>query len=162
MDFSKIRFKSYTPSCDKYLDTYLNDKTITEYVSFSKWDSSFIFYGDDFVGFYKVLIRDYDLNDREIYIALIPKYRNKGIAFYTINTLTDNIFKNDIECEFVHMSIDKYNISSINLAKRCGFVENTVLESELRNDGDNRTLIFSMKNKYYESKDELSYSTRKI
>lgn len=153
IDFSKISFQSYIPLFDKYLDMYAKDKTITEYVSFAKWDCSFIFYDNDLAGFYKIQIRDYDLNDREIYIALIPKYRNKGIAEYVVNTLANNIFKNDFSCQIIHMSIDKSNTPSINLAKRCGFEENKALEGELRNDGDDRTLIFSIKNKYYVSKE---------
>lgn len=153
IDFSKIKFRSYTPILDKYIDMYAKDKTITEYVSFTKWDCSFIFYDDDLAGFYKIQIRDYDLNDREIYIVLVPEYRSKGIAEYVINTLANNIFKNDSSCEVIHMCIDKSNTPSINLAKRCGFEENKALECELRNDGDDRTLIFSIKNKYYGSKE---------
>ena len=53
MEWDKVKFESFRPSYEKYFDTYLKDKSITEYVSFSKWDSSLIFYKDDFAGFYK-------------------------------------------------------------------------------------------------------------
>lgn len=158
MDFSKIRFASYNPTYDEYFDYYLKDKSITQFVSFSKWDSSLIFYDDDFAGFYKNIIRDDDLNDRELYIALIPKYRKKGMASYVVNTLTHNIFENHPDCEYVHLSIDKDNDSSIRLAQACGFCENTTLEQELRESGDNRTLVFSTQNKNYGEKGEVQHS----
>lgn len=149
MELDKIKFESFIPSYEKYFETYLKDKSITEYVSFSKWDSSLIFYDDDFAGFYKTTTPDDEANDKEIYIALIPKYRKKGIASYVVNTLANNIFRSDQDCEYVHLSIDKENTSSINMAHNCGFVENTNLEQELRDTGDNRTLVFSRKNPFY-------------
>lgn len=149
MELDKIRFESYIPLYEKYFETYLKDKSITEYVSFSEWDSSLIFYDDDFAGFYKTTTPDDELNDKEIYIALIPKYRKKGIASYTVNTLTNNIFASNQACEYVHLSIDKENTSSINMAHNCGFIENSNLEQELRDTGDDRTLVFSRKNPFY-------------
>lgn len=82
MDFNKIRFSNYIPTYDKYFDNYLKDKSITKYVHFSKWDSTLIFYEQEFIGFYKVITRNEEINDREIYIAIIEKYRKKGIASY--------------------------------------------------------------------------------
>lgn len=149
MELDKIRFESYIPSYEKYFETYLKDKSITEYVSFSKRDSSLIFYDDKFVGFYKTMTPDDDLNDKEIYIALIAEYRKKGIASYVVNTLTNNIFASNQNCEYVHLSIDKENTSSINMAHNCGFIENSNLEQELRDTGDDRTLVFSRKNPFY-------------
>ena len=90
-----------------------------------------------------------DSLDREIYIGLIEKYRGKGIAKYVVNLLTSNIFYNDPNCEFIHLSIDKDNISSIRLAHACGFVENKELEKELRENNDDRTLVFSIENQFY-------------
>lgn len=156
MEWDKVKLESFRPSYEKYFDVYLKDKSITEYVNFSKWDSSLIFYKDDFAGFYKTITPDEETNDKEIYIALIPKYRKKGMASYVVNTLTNNIFMSDSECEFVHLSIDKDNTSSINLASNCGFLENSILEQELRENGDNRTLIFSRKNPFYIKKKEES------
>ena len=65
MEWDKVKFESFRPSYEKYFDTYLKDKSITEYVSFSKWDSSLIFYKDDFVGFYKTITPDEEKNDKE-------------------------------------------------------------------------------------------------
>lgn len=149
MDYNKIKFISYSPIYDKYFDILKEDNSITKFVSFSKHDSRLIFYDNDFAGFYKTMYRDDDLPDREIYIALIEKYRGKGIAKYVIDTLTNNIFESDPNCEFVHLSIDKDNISSIKLAQNCGYTENEKLEDELRENNDNRTLVFSIKNKFY-------------
>lgn len=161
IDFYKIKFKSYIPNYDKYFDHYLSDKSMTEFVSFSKRDSSLIFYDNDFIGFYKTMIRDEDENDREIYIGLIPEYRKMGIASYVVTTLTNNIFESDPQCSAVHLSIDRDNYSSINLAHNCGFLENLTLEQELREYGDNRTLIFTMKNKFYNKNEETYQSRRK-
>lgn len=149
IDFNKIRLTNYIPIYDKYFDEYLKDPTMNRFVSFSKRDSSLIFYEDSFVGFYKTMFRDEEQNDREIYIGLIPEYRGRGIASYVVTTLTKNLFESDPQCEFVHLSIDKDNSSSIILAHNCGFVENLDLEEELRAYGDNRTLIFSIRNKSY-------------
>lgn len=157
MEVDKIKFESFVPSYEKYFETYLKDKSITEYVSFSTWDSSLIFYDDDFAGFYKTITPDDEVNDKEIYIALIPKYRKKGIASYVVNTLTNNIFASNQDCEYVHLSIDKENNSSINMAHNCGFIENTNLEQELRDTGDNRTLVFSRKNPFYIKESESSH-----
>lgn len=149
MELDKIKFKSFMPSYEKYFELYLQDKSITEYVSFSTYDSSLIFYNEDFVGFYKTITPDEEVNDKEIYIALIPKYRKQGIASYVVNTLTNNIFTSNPDCEYVHLSIDKENTSSINMANNCGFIENENLEQELRDTGDNRTLVFSKENPFY-------------
>lgn len=157
MEVDKIKFESFVPSYEKYFETYLKDKSITEYVSFSTWDSSLIFYDDDFAGFYKTITPDDEVNDKEIYIALIPKYRKKGIASYVVNTLTNNIFTSNQDCEYVHLSIDKENNSSINMAHNCGFIENTNLEQELRDTGDKRTLVFSRKNPFYIKESESSH-----
>ena len=157
MEVDKIKFESFVPSYEKYFETYLKDKSITEYVSFSTWDSSLIFYDDDFAGFYKTITPDDEVNDKEIYIALIPKYRKKGIASYVVNTLTNNIFASNQDCEYVHLSIDKENNSSINMAHNCGFIENTNLEQELRDTGDNRTLVFSRENPFYIKESESSH-----
>ena len=54
------------------------------------------------------------------------------------------------------MSIDKDNIASINLAKSCGFIENKELEEELRENKDDRTLVFSSKRKINENKKDMS------
>lgn len=161
IDFNKIRFVGYIPTYDKYFDYYLKDNSMTKFVSFSKRDSSLIFYDDDFVGFYKTMIRDEEENDREIYIGLIPEYRKMGIASYVVTTLTNNIFESDHNCSAVHLSIDKDNYSSINLAKKCGFFENSTLEQELREYGDNRTLIFSIKNKLYSKNEETHQAQRR-
>ena len=158
MDFTKIKFASYNPSYDEYFNYYLKDKSITEYVNFFIFFLALIFYDNDFAGFYKNIVRDDDLNDRELYIALIPKYRQKGMASYVVNTLTERIFENDAECEYVHLSIDKDNLASIRLAQNCGFLENVSLEEELRADGDNRTLIFSTRNKNYGERTEVSHT----
>ena len=149
MDYNKIRLTSYIPIYEKYFEMLKNEKSITDFVSFFKHDSRLIFYDNDFVGFYKTMYRDDDSLDREIYIGLIEKYRGKGIAKYVINLLTSNIFYNDPNCEFIHLSIDKDNISSIKLAHSCGFVENEELEKELRENNDNRTLVFSIQNQFY-------------
>lgn len=146
---NKIKLVPYNPTYDKYFDILKDNKSITQFVSFSKHDSRLIFYDNDFAGYFKTMYRDDDSADREIYIALIEKYRGKGIAQYVINLLTNNIFESDYNCEYVHLSIDKDNISSINLAKNCGFIENIKLEQELRENNDNRTLVFSIKNKFY-------------
>lgn len=69
--------------------------------------------------------------------------------------LTKNIFISNTECPYIHLSIDKENISSIKMAKNCGFKENYLLEQELRETNDNHTLIFSIKNKFYEAKEEV-------
>ena len=76
MEWDKVKFESFRPSYEKYFDTYLNDKSITEYVSFSKWDSSLIFYKDDFVGFYKTITPD------EVFSLSIDKctYSQSGLA----------------------------------------------------------------------------------
>ena len=160
MEGNKIKFESFRPSYEKYFETYLKDKSITEYVIFSKWDSSLIFYDNDFAGFYKTITPDEEVNDKEIYIALIPKYRKKGIASYVVNTLTNNIFTCNPDCEYVHLSIDKENTSSINLANNCGFVENTNLEQELRETGDNRTLVFSRKNPFYVKENQINHLSK--
>ena len=160
MEWDKVKFESFRPSYEKYFDTYLNDKSITEYVSFSKWDSSLIFYKDDFAGFYKTITPDEEKNEKEIYIALIPKYRKKGMASYVVNTLTNNIFTASPDCEYVHLSIDKENISSINLASNCGFIENSSLEQELRETGDNRTLVFSRKNPFYVKEYQINHLSK--
>lgn len=161
IDFNRIRFTGYVPTYDEYFDYYLKDDSMTNFVSFSKRDSSLIFYDDKFVGFYKTMIRDEEENDREIYIGLIPEYRKMGIASYVVNTLTKNIFESDSQCSAVHLSIDKDNYPSINLAHNCGFLENTTLEQELRDSGDNRTLIFSMKNRLYSNDTEITHTQRR-
>lgn len=150
IDLGKISFKSYTPKYDECFDVYGKQ----EYVSFAKWDSNLIFYDDEFAGFIKVYVRDYERNDREIQIALIPKYRGKGLATCVITSFVNNLFKANSSCEAVHLAIDKRNIPSIKMAINCGFVENEDLERELREDGDEFTLVFTVKNMNYGSNDE--------
>lgn len=154
MDYNKIKLASYIPIYDKYFEMLKEDKSITDFVSFSKHDSRLIFYDNDFAGFYKTMYRDDDLPDREIYIGLIEKYRGKGIAKHVLNTLTSNIFESDPNCEFIHLSIDKDNTSSIKLAKSCGYIENKELEVELRENNDDRTLIFTIKNQIYDEENK--------
>lgn len=155
MDFNKLDFKQFSPNYESYLDEINSDKSVSEFVTFSKSDSRFIFYEDDFVGCFKTMLIDDDLPDREIYIGLIKKYRGKGIAKYVINKLSNNIFESDNACEYIHLSIDKENLASINMAKSCGFIENTDLENELREYGDDKTLVFSIKNPYLEKEKDI-------
>lgn len=154
MNFNKIRFSSFIPSYEKYFDILKEDKSITNYVTFSKHDSNLIFYDDDLVGFYKTMYRDDDLPDREIYIAIVQKYRGKGIANYILSTLCNNIFESDTNCEFIHLSIDKNNIPSIKMAEKAGFKRNEELEKELRKYNDNNTLIYTIKNNIYTNERE--------
>jgi RimJ/RimL family protein N-acetyltransferase len=156
MDFKKVKFSSFIPGYEKYFDILKTDKSITNYVSFSKYDSSLIFYDNDFAGFYKTMYRDDDLTDREIYIALIEKYRGMGLASYVINYLTNNIFDSDKNCEFVHLSIDKDNKSSINMAINCGYNINKELTKENIDMKDERTLVFSKKNPNYKQSNDIS------
>lgn len=148
MDFDKIALMFYVPQYEEYFKRYAKDKSIKEYVDFTPWNCRLIFYGNELAGFLKVFTRNEEINDREISIALIPKYRGKGLATYMITTLVNNLF-GDTSCEFVHMSIDKQNIASIKMALNCGFIENEELERELREDGDDRTLVFSIRNMNY-------------
>ena len=151
-----ISFKGFVPSYNKYLSEINSDESVTKFVSFNPSDSRFIFLDDEFVGCYKTMLRDDDLPDREIYIGIKKEFRGKGIAKYVLSTLTNNIFESDNACEFVHVSIDKDNIASINLAKSCGFEENKELEEELRENKDDRTLVFSSKRKINENKKDMS------
>ena len=148
MDYNKINFRPFSPNYEDYLNQINSDKSVSEFVNFSKSDSRLIFYEDDFVGCFKTMIRDDDLPDKEIYIGLTKKYRGKGISKYVISKLSNNIFESDNACEYIHLSIDKDNIASINMAKSCGFTENIDLENELREYGDNSTLVFSIRNPY--------------
>ena len=151
----EITFKGFVPSYKNYLDEINSDESLTKFVSFSSSDSRFIFLNDTFVGCYKTMLRDDDLPDREIYIGIKKDFRGRGIAKYVLNTLTKNIFETDNACEYIHVSIDKDNIASINLAKSCGYTENKVLENELRENKDDRTLVFSTKRKTYENKKDI-------
>lgn len=146
-----ITFKGFIPTYKKYLDEINSDESLTKYVSFNSSDSRFIFMEDEFVGCFKTMLRDDDLPDREIYIGIKKEFRGRGIAKYILNTLTKNIFESDGACEYIHVSIDKDNIASINLAKSCGYTINKELTDELIKDGDNRTIVFSSKRKTYDN-----------
>ena len=156
MEYSKINFKGYIPTYEKYLEEINSDKSLTKFVSFNSSDSRFIFYDDEFVGCFKTMLRDDDLPDREIYIGIKKEFRGKGIGKYILTTLTNNIFDSDNACEYIHVSIDKDNEASINLAKSCGYIENKELEDELIKYGDDRTLVFSNKRKTYEDKKDMT------
>ena len=82
------------------------------------------------------------------------------MASYVVNTLTNNIFTASPDCEYVHLSIDKENTSSINLANNCEFIENSSLEQELRETGDNRTLVFSRKNPFYIKETQINHLSK--
>ena len=43
------------------------------------------------------------------------------------------------------------------MAHNCGFIENSNLEQELRDTGDDRTLIFSRKNPFYIKENQTPY-----
>jgi len=146
MDFNKISFPPFIPSYKDYFNL-AKDPSIKEFVSFSETDSNLIFYDNEVAGFYKVVYRSDELNDREIYIALLAKFRGFGLAQYIVNTLCQNIFANDINCTSIHMSIDKDNFSSIKMAESLGFKRNEELEAELRLYNDFRTLIYTLPSK---------------
>lgn len=149
MNFDKVTFPPLIPDYIKLFDLAKNDKNISKYVSFSPVDSNLIFYENDLAGFYKVVFRDEETRDREIYIALMDKYRGFGLAQYVVGTLATNIFLNDINCKFIHLSIDKENLASIKMAESLGFIRNEELEQELREYNDFHTLIYSLKNRNY-------------
>lgn len=149
MNFDKVSFPPLLPDYIKLFDLAKNDENIRKYVSFSPVDSNLIFYENDLAGFYKVVFRDEDTRDREIYIALLDKYRGLGLAQYVVGTLATNIFSNDCSCNFIHLSIDKENLASIKMAESLGFIRNEELEQELREYNDYRTLIYSLRNKNY-------------
>ena len=152
MDYTKINFKSYVPSFEKYINMVNTDSTINKFVTFSKYDSKLIFFEDTFIGCFKTMIRDDDLPDKEIYIGILPEYRKKGISKYIINVLCNNIFESDEACEYIHLSIDKNNEASIQMAKSCGFIENLELENEIKKYGDDKTLIYSKRTPYINKK----------
>ena len=146
MDFSKVSFSSFIPAYKEYFKL-AKDPSITKYVSFTEENSSLIFFNKKLAGFFRIDYRSDELNDRELYIALLEQFRGAGLAQYVIKTLCNNIFIGDKSCEEIHLSIDKDNTQSINMATCLGFERNTELERELREFGDFRTLIFTIKNR---------------
>lgn len=152
IDNSKIHFKSYTPMYQQYLDELNNDENVRKFVNFSNHNSRLIFYGDDFVGAYRVELSDEE-DCFEIFIGLMQKYRGLGIANHVVSYLAEVYSKNNPGCRYAYLSIDKNNESSIKMANRCGFVEDENLERELRDNNDPNTLIFVKPNQYYVDKD---------
>lgn len=148
MDFKKVSFPSFIPSYKKYFEL-AKEQSIAKFVSFNEYDSNLIFYDNEVAGFYKVVYRNDELNDREIYIALLEKFRGCGLAHFVIKTLCKNIFSNDLNCEAIHMSIDKDNLASIKMAESLGFKRNEDLEKELREYNDFRTLIYTLKSRLH-------------
>lgn len=153
MNLDEIEFHNYIPTYERYFDEDLRDPSILKYVSFPKREATLIFHKQDLVGCYKTMVWDEQRNDREIWIAILPKYRHKGIASYVIKTLIHNIFSNDLTCPEIHLSIDQDNLSSIQMAHACGFFEDNHLEQELRENGDNRTKIFTIQNDIHSTKE---------
>lgn len=145
MDYSKINFKSYIPSYDKYFEQMKDDNTMKEFVYFTPSDSNLIFYDDTFIGFYKALY-DEDENSVELFIGIAKEFRGKGIGSYVINKLSDSTFQNNANCESIDLSIDKDNISSIAMALKSNYQRNLSKEEELRKFNDDRTMVFTRYN----------------
>ncbi len=150
MDYSKISFKGYIPSYKKYFELIKEDKTINNYITFTEYDSSLIFYESNFCGICKIIDFDEDEN-KEIHIALLDEYRNQGLASYIVATLSNNIFASNIHCQYAVLSIDKDNTPSIKMANKSGFKLNEELTKANLEYGDFKTLYFTKNNPYYQS-----------
>ena len=154
MDYSKIHFKSYTPMYQQYLEDLNHDENVRKFVNFANHNSRLIFYGDDFVGAYRVELSDEE-DCFEIFIGLIKKYRGLGIAHHVVSYLAEVYFENNHQVRYAYLSIDKNNEASIKMASKCGFIEDEDLERELKDNNDPNTLIFIKPNQYYIGKDNL-------
>ena len=63
---------------------------------------------------------NYTENCCEVGVFILKKYRNRGFATDALKLIVNYSF-NSLKLESVHCSIDKNNISSINLFINCGF-----------------------------------------
>lgn len=83
---------------------------------------------------------EYKNGTAEIHIKLVRDVRGKGYGFDTVKTLVQYAF-NELRLNCVYAHINIYNIPSLNLFEKCGFVQEGVLRSRVFKKGEYHDVI---------------------
>lgn len=83
-------------------------------------------------------------------IYILPKYRNKNIAFAASNILVETLGKDFPKIEDFYFNIDPNNKKSMNLMKKLNWKIDYSFEELLINEGAEYFVVYTKKNPYYQ------------
>jgi RimJ/RimL family protein N-acetyltransferase len=83
---------------------------------------------------------DYKNGTAEIHIKLVKDIRGKGYGHDTVKTLV-NYAIDELRLNCVYAHVNNYNTPSLNLFKKCGFVQEGILRSRVFKKGEYHDVV---------------------
>lgn len=134
-----------------------NDDKVNKFVSFydSKSTNGIILNGE-LIGLFTL---NKFINDNlAIHIALLKKFRNKGIGGTTLNKIVIEYGKNYPESQFFLANIKYENQNAIHLLEKLGWSKTYAFDETMDNEGGEFFIIYQKENPNY----NLNYLNRKV
>ncbi|MCG9479560.1 MAG: UDP-4-amino-4,6-dideoxy-N-acetyl-beta-L-altrosamine N-acetyltransferase [Actinomycetia bacterium] len=115
---------------EKWYRRFLKDKSHLVFIAFDNVP----------VGYGQIKNIDYLKNSCELGFCITPEHQGKGYGKILIKKLIGYVFR-ELDLNYIYLEVFTDNIKAIELYKKCGFVEEKILDKRILKNSDIKNIL---------------------